>query len=143
MAGALAALLLCPLTLLGLDDGVARNLGLGLPMARFSPGGWAFTHFQRHVGERGGRYRLYRPVCAADGEDAGRPPPGVTHDVGAVAGGVAAVADRSGDDWVAQVWRRISTGAIGMFGAPPLLWLLPFAQSAATPPPMNFGDKKR
>ncbi|WP_312763775.1 iron chelate uptake ABC transporter family permease subunit, partial [Serratia sp. (in: enterobacteria)] len=35
VAGALAALLLRPLTLLGLDDGVARNLGLGLSMARF------------------------------------------------------------------------------------------------------------
>ena len=55
-------------------------------------------YLQRHVGECGGRYRLYRPVCAADGEDAGRAPPGAPHDAGAVAGGAAAVVDRSGDD---------------------------------------------
>ncbi|RTF71172.1 iron ABC transporter permease, partial [Serratia marcescens] len=41
-----------------------------------------------------------------------------------------------------QVWREIPTGAAtALFGAPLLLWLLPRLRSAATPPPMNLGDK--
>lgn len=43
---------------------------------------------------------------------------------------------------VTQVWREIPTGAAtALFGAPLLLWLLPRLRSAATPPPMNLGDK--
>ena len=39
----------------------------------------------------------YRPVCAADGEDAGRAPPGAPMMLAPLLWRAAAVADRSGD----------------------------------------------
>nr|NMN90806.1 iron complex transport system permease protein [Brenneria salicis ATCC 15712 = DSM 30166]RBP63528.1 ABC-type Fe3+-siderophore transport system permease subunit [Brenneria salicis ATCC 15712 = DSM 30166] len=61
----LSLLLLRPLTLLGLDDGVARNLGLGLSLARLSALGVAI--FLSAISECGGDYRFHRPVRAAAG----------------------------------------------------------------------------
>ncbi|RTG54117.1 iron ABC transporter permease, partial [Serratia marcescens] len=66
VAGALAALLLRPLTLLGLDDGVARNLGLGLSMARFCALGLAIIFSAMLVSAVGviGFIGLFAPLMA-------------------------------------------------------------------------------
>ncbi|VDZ58043.1 Iron(III)-hydroxamate import system permease protein fhuB [Serratia odorifera] len=95
----LAALLIRPLTLLGLDDGVARNLGLGLALSRFCALALAIIFSAMLVNAVGGDW-LYRSVCAADGEDARRAAFGTPYVTGSAAGGSAAVADRSGDDMV-------------------------------------------
>lgn len=66
VAGLLAALLLRPLTLLGLDDGVARNLGLGLSMARFCTLGLAIIFSAMLVSAVGviGFIGLFAPLMA-------------------------------------------------------------------------------
>ncbi|UMX56705.1 iron chelate uptake ABC transporter family permease subunit [Escherichia coli] len=63
----LTLLLLRPLTLMGLDDGVARGSGLALSLARLG-GAVAGDSHQCAAGERGGDYRLYRVVRAAAGK---------------------------------------------------------------------------
>lgn len=97
VAGLLAALLLRPLTLLGLDDGVARNPGWGCRWRASAPQGLAIIFSAMLVSAVGviGFIGLFAPLMA---KDAGRAPHGAPHDAGAVAGGAAAVVDRSGDD---------------------------------------------
>ncbi|VTP66675.1 Iron(III)-hydroxamate import system permease protein fhuB [Serratia rubidaea] len=44
--------------------------------------------------------------------------------------------------WLALVWRKFRPAPLpALIGAPLLLWLLPRLRSAATPPPMNLGDR--
>ena len=140
VAGLLAALLLRPLTLLGLDDGVARNLGLGLSMARFCTLGLAIIFSAMLVSAVGviGFIGLFAPLMAKM-LGARR----LAHRMMlAPLLGAAAVVDRSGDARGNAGVARIPTGAAtALFGAPLLLWLLPRLRSAATPPPMNLGDK--
>jgi iron complex transport system permease protein len=66
----LTLLLLRPLTLMGLDDGVARNLGLALSLARLAALTLAIVLSALLVMRWD--YRVYRPVCAAAGENARR-----------------------------------------------------------------------
>ncbi|HEI9810784.1 TPA: Fe(3+)-hydroxamate ABC transporter permease FhuB [Serratia marcescens] len=141
VAGALAALLLRPLTLLGLDDGVARNLGLGLSMARFCALGLAIIFSAMLVSAVGviGFIGLFAPLMAKM-LGARR----LAHRM-MLAPFLGALLLWLTDQvmlGVTQVWREIPTGAAtALFGAPLLLWLLPRLRSAATPPPMNLGDK--
>ncbi|MGQ1886374.1 Fe(3+)-hydroxamate ABC transporter permease FhuB [Serratia marcescens] len=141
VAGALAALLLHPLTLLGLDDGVARNLGLGLSMARFCALGLAIIFSAMLVSAVGviGFIGLFAPLMAKM-LGARR----LAHRM-MLAPFLGALLLWLTDQvmlGVTQVWREIPTGAAtALFGAPLLLWLLPRLRSAATPPPMNLGDK--
>ena len=74
----LTLLLLRPLTLMGLDDGVARNLGLALSLARLA------ALLLCAAGERSGDYRLYRVVRAAAGKNAGGAASAAATDAGVV-----------------------------------------------------------
>ncbi|MBJ7223252.1 MULTISPECIES: Fe(3+)-hydroxamate ABC transporter permease FhuB [unclassified Brenneria] len=121
----LALLLLRPLTLLGLDDGVARNLGLGLSLARLGALGLAVFLSAQLVNATGiiGFIGLFAPLLAKM-LGARR----LLHRLwlapllGALLLGVT-------DQiviWLTGVWREVPTGAAtALIGAPLLLWLLP------------------
>jgi iron complex transport system permease protein len=135
----LTLLLLRPLTLMGLDDGVARNLGWRCLWRAWRAD--AGDRHQRAAGERGRDYRLYRPVRAAAGENARRPSTAAAP----AAGGADWRADPVAFDqiilWLSRVWREVSTGSVtALIGAPLLLWLLPRLRSISAPV-MNGGDK--
>ncbi|WP_164057085.1 Fe(3+)-hydroxamate ABC transporter permease FhuB [Serratia marcescens] len=141
VAGALAALLLRPLTLLGLDDGVTRNLGLGLSMARFCALGLAIIFSAMLVSAVGviGFIGLFAPLMA---KMLGARRLAHRMMLAPLLGALLLWLTDQVMIGVAQVWREIPTGAAtALFGAPLLLWLLPRLRSAATPPPMNLGDK--
>ncbi|MEN0570601.1 Fe(3+)-hydroxamate ABC transporter permease FhuB [Serratia nevei] len=141
VAGLLAALLLRPLTLLGLDDGVARNLGLGLSMARFCTLGLAIIFSAMLVSAVGviGFIGLFAPLMA---KMLGARRLAHRMMLAPLLGALLLWLTDQVMLGVTQVWREIPTGAAtALFGAPLLLWLLPRLRSAATPPPMNLGDK--
>ncbi|HGM5485123.1 TPA: Fe(3+)-hydroxamate ABC transporter permease FhuB [Serratia marcescens] len=141
VAGLLAALLLRPLTLLGLDDGVARNLGLGLSMARFCALGVAIIFSAMLVSAVGviGFIGLFAPLMA---KMLGARRLAHRMMLAPLLGALLLWLTDQVMLGVTQVWREIPTGAAtALFGAPLLLWLLPRLRSAATPPPMNLGDK--
>ncbi|MGQ5901829.1 Fe(3+)-hydroxamate ABC transporter permease FhuB [Serratia sp. IR-2025] len=141
VAGALAALLLRPLTLLGLDDGVARNLGLGLSMARFCTLGLAIIFSAMLVSAVGviGFIGLFAPLMA---KMLGARRLAHRMMLAPLLGALLLWLTDQVMFGVTQVWREIPTGAAtALFCAPLLLWLLPRLRSAATPPPMNLGDK--
>lgn len=137
----LAALLLRPLTLLGLDDGIARNLGLGLSMARLGALGLAILFSAMLVNAVGviGFIGLFAPLLAKM--------------LGArrlsqrllLAPLLGALLLWSTDQiivWLAQVWREIPTGAAtALLGAPLLLWLLPHLRTGGNPPALDSGDR--
>lgn len=141
VAGLLAVLLLRPLTLLGLDDGVARNLGLGLSMARFCALAVAIIFSAMLVNAVGviGFIGLFAPLMAKM-LGARR----LVHRMilAPLLGALLLWLTDQVMIWLTQIWREIPTGAAtALFGAPLLLWLLPRLRSTATPPPMNLGDK--
>lgn len=141
VAGALAALLLRPLTLLGLDDGVARNLGLGLSMARFCALALAIVFSAMLVNAVGviGFIGLFAPLMA---KMLGARRLAHRMLLAPLLGALLLWLTDQVMIWLTQVWREVPTGAAtALFGAPLLLWLLPHLRSAATPPPMNLGDK--
>jgi len=141
VAGLLAALLLRPLTLLGLDDGVARNLGLGLSMARFCALGLAIIFSAMLVSAVGiiGFIGLFAPLIA---KKLGARRLAHRMMLAPLLGALLLWLTDQVMLGVTQVWREIPTGAAtALFGAPLLLWLLPRLRSATTPPPMNLGDK--
>ncbi len=141
VAGALAALLLRPLTLLGLDDGVARNLGLGLSMARFCTLGLAIIFSAMLVSAVGviGFIGLFAPLMA---KMLGARRLAHRMMLAPLLGALLLWLTDQVMLGVTQVWREIPTGAAtALFGAPLLLWLLPRLRCAAAPPPMNLGDK--
>ncbi|MBH2874904.1 Fe(3+)-hydroxamate ABC transporter permease FhuB [Serratia marcescens] len=141
VAGALAALVLRPRTLLGLDDGVARNLGLGLSMARFCTLGLAIIFSAMLVSAVGviGFIGLFAPLMA---KMLGARRLAHRMMLAPLLGALLLWLTDQVMLGVTQVWREIPTGAAtALFGAPLLLWLLPRLRSAATPPPMNLGDK--
>ncbi|MCP1107076.1 Fe(3+)-hydroxamate ABC transporter permease FhuB [Serratia nevei] len=141
VAGALAALLLRPLTLLGLDDGVARNLGLGLSMARFCALGLAIIFSAMLVSAVGviGFIGLFAPLMA---KMLGARRLAHRMMLAPLLGALLLWLTDQVMLVLTQVWREIPTGAAtALFGAPLLLWLLPRLRSAATPPPMDLGDK--
>ncbi|WP_434461386.1 Fe(3+)-hydroxamate ABC transporter permease FhuB [Serratia plymuthica] len=141
VAGLLAVLLLRPLTLLGLDDGVARNLGLGLSMARFCALAVAIIFSAMLVNAVGviGFIGLFAPLMA---KMLGARRLAHRMILAPLLGALLLWLTDQVMIWLTQVWREIPTGAAtALFGAPLLLWLLPRLRSAATPPPMNLGDK--
>ncbi|CAI1875658.1 Fe(3+)-hydroxamate ABC transporter permease FhuB [Serratia entomophila] len=141
VAAALAVLLLRPLTLLGLDDGVARNLGLGLSMARFCALALAIIFSAMLVNAVGviGFIGLFAPLMA---KMLGARRLAHRMMLAPLLGALLLWLTDQVMIWLTQVWREIPTGAAtALFGAPLLLWLLPRLRSAATPPPMNLGDK--
>ncbi|WP_044182373.1 Fe(3+)-hydroxamate ABC transporter permease FhuB [Phytobacter massiliensis] len=135
----LTLLLLRPLTLMGLDDGVARNLGLALSLARLAALTLAIVLSALLVNAVGiiGFIGLFAPLLAKM--------------LGArrllarlmLAPLIGALILWLSDQliiWLARVWMEVSTGSItAVIGAPLLLWLLPRLRSMSAPS-MNAGD---
>ena len=136
----LTLLLLRPLTLMGLDDGVARNLGLALSLARLAALTLAIVLSALLVNAVGiiGFIGLFAPLLAKM--------------LGArrlltrllVAPLIGALILWLSDQiilWLTRVWMEVSTGSVtAIVGAPLLLWLLPRLRSMSAPA-MNAGDK--
>ncbi|WP_449550655.1 Fe(3+)-hydroxamate ABC transporter permease FhuB [Lelliottia amnigena] len=136
----LTLLLLRPLTLMGLDDGVARNLGLALSLARLGALTLAIVLSALLVNAVGiiGFIGLFAPLLAKM--------------LGArrllarliLAPLIGALILWLSDQiilWLAPVWMEVSTGSVtALIGAPLLLWLLPRLRSMSAPA-MDAGDK--
>lgn len=136
----LTLLLLRPLTLMGLDDGVARNLGLALSLARLAALTLAIVLSALLVNAVGiiGFIGLFAPLLAKM--------------LGArrllarlmLAPLIGALILWLSDQlilWLARVWMEVSTGSVtALIGAPLLLWLLPRLRSISAPA-MDAGDK--
>ncbi|MDU2938683.1 MAG: Fe(3+)-hydroxamate ABC transporter permease FhuB [Enterobacteriaceae bacterium] len=135
----LTLLLLRPLTLMGLDDGVARNLGLALSLARLAALTLAIVLSALLVNAVGiiGFIGLFAPLLAKM--------------LGArrllsrllLAPLIGALILWLSDQliiWLTRVWMEVSTGSVtALIGAPLLLWLLPRLRSMSAPA-MNGGD---
>ncbi|MBS0968941.1 Fe(3+)-hydroxamate ABC transporter permease FhuB [Chimaeribacter arupi] len=139
LALVLALLLLRPMTLLGLDDGIARNLGLGLSAARLGALGVAIVLSAQIVNAVGviGFVGLFSPLLATL--------LGARRLVSRVllAPLLGALLLWLTDQimlWLSHVWQDVPTGAAtALVGAPLLLWLLPRLRHRAAPPPMAQG----
>jgi len=135
----LTLLLLRPLTLMGLDDGVARNLGLALSLARLAALTLAIALSALLVNAVGiiGFIGLFAPLLAKM--------------LGArrllarlmLAPLIGALILWLSDQlvwWLTRVWMEVSTGSVtALVGAPLLLWLLPRLRSMSAPA-MNASD---
>ncbi|MFI7782509.1 hypothetical protein EN46_01165 [Citrobacter amalonaticus] len=136
----LTLLLLRPLTLMGLDDGVARNLGLALSLARLAALTLAIVLSALLVNAVGiiGFIGLFAPLLAKM--------------LGArrllarlmLAPLIGALILWLSDQvilWLTHVWMEVSTGSVtALIGAPLLLWLLPRLRSMSAPD-MNVSDR--
>ncbi|ROP58416.1 iron complex transport system permease protein [Enterobacter sp. BIGb0383] len=135
----LTLLLLRPLTLMGLDDGVARNLGLALSLARLAALTLAIVLSALLVNAVGiiGFIGLFSPLLAKMvGVRRLLPRLLVAPLIGAL---ILWLSDQI-VLWLTRVWMEVSTGAItALIGAPLLLWLLPRLRSMSAPA-MNAGD---
>ena len=135
----LTLLLLRPLTLMGLDDGVARNLGLALSLARLAALTLAIVLSALLVNAVGiiGFIGLFAPLLAKMlGVRRLLPRLLVAPLIGAL---ILWLSDQV-VLWLTRVWMEVSTGAItALIGAPLLLWLLPRLRSMSAPA-MNAGD---
>ena len=129
----LTLLLLRPMTLMGLDDGVARNLGLALSLARLAALSLAIVLSALLVNAVGiiGFIGLFAPLLAKM--------------LGArrllarlmLAPLIGALILWLSDQiilWLTRVWMEVSTGSVSaLIGAPLLLWLLPRLRSMSAP----------
>lgn len=136
----LTLLLLRPLTLMGLDDGVARNLGLVLSLARLAALSLAIVLSALLVNAVGiiGFIGLFAPLLAKM--------------LGArrllarlmLAPLIGALILWLSDQvilWLTRVWMEVSTGSVtALIGAPLLLWLLPRLRSQSAPD-MNVSNQ--
>ncbi|NDL61237.1 Fe(3+)-hydroxamate ABC transporter permease FhuB [Acerihabitans arboris] len=129
----LALLLIRPMTLLGVDDSVARNLGLGLSTARLGALALAIVLSALLVNAVGvvGFIGLFAPLLAKL-LGARR----LLHRL-LLAPLIGALLLWFTDQvmvWLSQVWRDVPTGAAtALVGAPILLWLLPRLRHAVEP----------
>ncbi|WP_342322167.1 Fe(3+)-hydroxamate ABC transporter permease FhuB [Kosakonia sp. BYX6] len=136
----LTLLLLRPLTLMGLDDGVARNLGLALSMARLAALTLAIALSALLVNAVGiiGFIGLFAPLLA---KMLGARRLLARLILAPVIGALILWLSDQVIWWLTRVWMEVSTGSItALIGAPLLLWLLPRLRSMNTPA-MDAGDK--
>ncbi|QII39568.1 Fe(3+)-hydroxamate ABC transporter permease FhuB [Rouxiella badensis] len=136
----LAFVLQRPMTLLGLDDGVARNLGLGLSAARLAVLGLAILLSAQLVNAVGiiGFIGLFAPLLA---KILGARRLKSRLILAPLLGALLLWLTDQIVMWLSGVWFEVSTGAAtALVGAPILLWLLPRLRTHAVPPPMNQGD---
>ncbi|EIS7447203.1 Fe(3+)-hydroxamate ABC transporter permease FhuB [Citrobacter youngae] len=136
----LTLLLLRPMTLMGLDDGVARNLGLALSLARLAALSLAIVLSALLVNAVGiiGFIGLFAPLLVKM--------------LGArrllarlmLAPLIGALILWLSDQiilWLTRVWMEVSTGSVtALIGAPLLLWLLPRLRSMSAPD-MNASNR--
>lgn len=141
LAFVLALTLLRPLTLMGLDDGVAKNLGLALSVARVGGLGLAILLSAQLVNVAGiiGFIGLFAPLLAKllGGRRL------ITRMLLApLTGALLLWLADSCVLWLSTHWRDIPTGtATALLGVPILLWLLPRLRTGSVPPALNQGDK--
>lgn len=136
----LALMLQRPMTLLGLDDGVAKNLGLGLSAARFGVLALAILLSAQLVNAVGiiGFIGLFAPLLA---KILGARRLKARLILAPLIGALLLWFTDQVVVWLAHVWLEVSTGAAtALVGAPILLWLLPRLRNSAVPPPMDQGD---
>ncbi|MEG3135204.1 Fe(3+)-hydroxamate ABC transporter permease FhuB [Rouxiella sp. T17] len=136
----LAFLLQRPMTLLGLDDGIAKNLGLGLSAARFVVLAIAILMSAQLVNAVGiiGFIGLFAPLLA---KILGARRLFSRLVLAPIIGALLLWLTDQIVMWLSGVWFEVSTGAAtALVGAPILLWLLPRLRHSAVPPPMNQGD---
>ena len=136
----LTLLLLRPLTLMGLDDGVARNLGLALSLARLAALSLAIVLSALLVNAVGiiGFIGLFAPLLAKMlGARRLLPRLILAPLIGAL---ILWLSDQI-ILWLTRVWMEVSTGSVtALIGAPLLLWLLPRLRSMSAPD-MNVNDR--
>ncbi|AUV39068.1 Fe(3+)-hydroxamate ABC transporter permease FhuB [Klebsiella pneumoniae] len=135
----LTLLLLRPLTLMGLDDGVARNLGLALSLARLGALTLAIVISALLVNAVGiiGFIGLFAPLLA---KMLGARRLLARLLLAALIGALLLWLSDQVILWLSRVWREVSTGSVtALIGAPLLLWLLPRLRSISAPV-MNGGD---
>lgn len=135
----LTLLLLRPLTLMGLDDGVARNLGLALSMVRLATLVLAIAISALLVNAVGiiGFIGLFAPLLA---KMLGARRLVARLFLAPIIGALILWLSDQSVIWLTSVWREISTGTVtALIGAPLLLWLLPRLRTVGTPA-MNQGD---
>ena len=129
----LTLLLLRPLTLMGLDDGVARNLGLALSLARLAALSLAIVISALLVNAVGiiGFIGLFAPLLAKMlGARRLLPRLMLASLIGAL---ILWLSDQI-ILWLTRVWMEVSTGSVtALIGAPLLLWLLPRLRSISAP----------
>jgi ABC-type Fe3+-siderophore transport system permease subunit len=138
----LVLLMLRPLTLMGLDDGVARNLGLALSLARLLALTLAVAISALLVNAVGivGFIGLFAPLLA---RMFGARRLLARLALAAVIGALILWLSDQLIVWLATVWREISTGTVtALLGAPLLLWLLPRLRTSREPS-MSQGESVR
>lgn len=137
----LAFLLQRPMTLLGLDDGVAKNLGLGLSAARLAVLSLAILMSAQLVNAVGiiGFIGLFAPLLA---KMLGARRLTTRLLLAPLIGALLLWLTDQIMQWLTLVWQEIPTGAAtALIGAPLLLILLPRLRHSMAPPPMNQGDR--
>ncbi|MFS7197728.1 Fe(3+)-hydroxamate ABC transporter permease FhuB [Rahnella inusitata] len=137
----LAFLLQRPMTLLGLDDGVAKNLGLGLSAARLAVLALAILMSAQLVNAVGmiGFIGLFAPLLA---KMLGARRLFARLVMAPLIGALLLWFTDQVMQFLTRYWMEIPTGAAtALVGAPLLLWLLPRLRNSMTPPPMDQGDK--
>ncbi|HEJ0423990.1 TPA: Fe(3+)-hydroxamate ABC transporter permease FhuB [Citrobacter koseri] len=136
----LTLLLLRPMTLMGLDDGVARNLGLALSLARLAALSLAIVLSAMLVNAVGiiGFIGLFAPLLAKMlGARRLLARLMLAPLIGAL---ILWISDQT-ILWLTRVWMEVSTGSVtALIGAPLLLWLLPRLRSMSAPA-MNASDR--
>lgn len=134
LAGVVLVLaLLRPLTLMGLDDGVARNLGLALSLARLAALGLAIFISAVLVSAVGaiGFIGLFAPLLA---KMLGARRLLARLLLSSLLGALILWASDQVVVWLTTAWREIATGAVtALAGAPLLLWLLPRLRAMSAP----------
>ncbi|WP_413727136.1 Fe(3+)-hydroxamate ABC transporter permease FhuB [Sodalis sp. RH19] len=139
----LALLLIRPMTLLGVDDAVARNLGLGLSTARLAALVLAIVLSALLVNAVGvvGFIGLFAPLLAKllGGR---RLLPRLL--LAPLIGALLLWFTDQVMVWLARAWRDVPTGAAtALIGAPILLWLLPRLRHAVAPAQPGHDDAPR
>ncbi|MFB5747093.1 Fe(3+)-hydroxamate ABC transporter permease FhuB [Cedecea sp. S5-13] len=135
----LTLLLLRPLTLMGLDDGVARNLGLALSLVRLATLALAIVLSAQLVNAVGivGFIGLFAPLLA---KMLGARRLAARLFLAPVIGALILWLSDQVVVWLSSVWGEVSTGTItALIGAPILLWLLPRLRTSGAPS-MSAGD---
>ncbi|MGD8108164.1 Fe(3+)-hydroxamate ABC transporter permease FhuB [Pantoea sp. FN0302] len=138
---ALALLLRRPLTVLGLDDGVAKNLGMALSLVRLAALGLAIILSGMLVNAVGiiSFIALFSPLMA---KLLGARRLVSRMLLAPLLGALLLWLTDQCVIWLTDNWREISTGTLtALVGAPVLLWLLPRLRTGAVPSPLNQGDR--
>ncbi|UIA90012.1 Fe(3+)-hydroxamate ABC transporter permease FhuB [Erwinia tracheiphila] len=136
----LSLVMIRPMTLLGLDDGVAKNLGLSLALSRIGVLALAVVLSAQLVNAVGiiSFIGLFAPLLAKM-LGARRLPCRLL--LATLIGMLLLWLADQGVIWLTARWRDVSTGtATAIIGAPLLLWLLPRLKMTAVIPAINQGD---